>query len=114
MHTATIPDVGPIIPDARRRWLVIFAVWTGIALFFVGQDLVRFAVRNQPVLWWVLRSEVLYWWAFIPLTPPALAAARRFWITRENRWRTITILCIVALVFALAHEAILTAILYVT
>ena len=114
MHIVTISDDGPLIPDARRRWLVIFAVWTGIALFFVGQDLVRFAVRNQPIFWWVLRSEVMYWWAFIPLTPPALAAARRFWITRENRWGTITILCIVALVFALAHEAILTTILYVT
>lgn len=108
------PEDGPLVPDARKRWLVIFAVWTGIALFFCLQDAVRFAMRNQPLEWWVIRSEVAYWWLWIPLTPLALAAVRRFWITRENRWRTIAVHCAIGLFIGFLHEGGLMLLLYVT
>jgi two-component system, LytTR family, sensor kinase len=108
------PEDGPLVPDTRKRWLVIVAVWTGIALFFSLQDSVRFAMRGQPLEWWVIRSEVAYWWLWIPLTPLALAAVRRFWITRENRWRTIAIHCAIALIVGFLHECGLIFLLHVT
>jgi two-component system, LytTR family, sensor kinase len=104
MHTDHPRDDGPLIPDARKRWLVIIAVWSGIALFFCGQDLMRFAMFDDPVQAWYLRSEIAYWWLWIPLTPIALYAARRFWITRQDRWRTIAIHCAIALAVGLMHE----------
>jgi signal transduction histidine kinase len=106
MHTDHPRDDGPLIPDARKRWLVIFGVWSGIALFFCGQDFMRFALFDDPVQWWYLRSEVAYWWLWIPLTPLALFAARRFWITRHDRWRTIAIHCVFALAIGLMHEVL--------
>jgi two-component system, LytTR family, sensor kinase len=108
------PEDGPLIRDARKRWLVIFAVWSGIALFFCLQDALRFAVRGQQLEWWVIRSEVAYWWLWIPLTPLAVAAVRRFWITRQNKWRTIAIHCVIALVVGFLHEAALNYLLYIT
>jgi two-component system LytT family sensor kinase len=114
MHTDHPRDDGPLIPDARKRWLVIFAVWSGIALFFVGQDLMRFAMYEDPVQGWYLRSEVAYWWLWIPLTPIALYAARRFWITRHDRWRTIAIHCVFALGVGLLHEALGLGLMYLT
>ncbi len=104
----------PLIPDARKRWLAIFAIWTGIALFFCGQSVVRFVVRGEPLLGWVFRYEIIYWWLWVPLTPVALAAVRHFWITRQNRWRAIAIHCVIALAIGLLHEAMLTGIVFVT
>jgi two-component system LytT family sensor kinase len=104
----------PLIPNAGKRWLVIFAVWTGIALFFCGQTVLRFFVRGEPVLWWVLRGEIAYWWLWVPLTPLALAAVRRFWITRENRWRTIAIHCVIALIIGLLHEVMWHSLIVLT
>ena len=108
------PEDGPLIRDPRKRWLVIIAVWTGIALFFCLQDALRFVTRGQPIEWWVFRSEIAYWWLWIPLTPLALAAVRRFWITRHNRWRTIAIHCVIALGIGFLHEAALMFLLYIT
>ncbi|HEY0809483.1 MAG TPA: histidine kinase [Longimicrobiales bacterium] len=114
MQTDHPRDDGPLIPDARRRWLVIFAVWSGIALFFCGQDLMRMAVRGEGVQWWLLRNEISYWWFFIPLTPIALWAARRFWITRQDLARTIAIHCVFALVVGLLHEVLMTGLMFLT
>lgn len=101
------PEDGPLVSNPRKRWLVIFGVWTGIAVFFCLQTALRFITRGQPIGWWAFRSELVYWWIWIPLTPLAVAAVRRYWITRQNLWRTIPIHCAVALAIGLVHEGTL-------
>jgi two-component system LytT family sensor kinase len=114
MNNLLPPEDGPLVPDPRKRWLVIVAIWTGIGLFFCVQDALRFVMRGQPIEMWVFRSELVYWWVWIPLTPFALAAARRFWITRQNLWRTIAIHCVIALIIGVLHELMLNGLLYLT
>ncbi|HET9439362.1 MAG TPA: sensor histidine kinase [Longimicrobiales bacterium] len=104
MVNASFPADRPLIAGTGRRWLVIIGVWTGIAIFFCLQDALRFIVRGQPVPAWLLRAEVAYWWFWIALTPFALAAVRRFWITRPRLWRTIAIHCVIGLIIGLLHE----------
>ena len=114
MTTNLPPEDGPLIPDTRKRWLVIVAVWTGIALFFCLQDALRFVMRGQRVEWWVMRSEIAYWWIWIPLTPIALWAVRKYWITRSDLLRTVAIHCVIALIVGFLHEAALNALVVLT
>ncbi len=114
MFHKRIADDGPLIANARRRWLVIIAIWTGIALFFMGQSALRYALRGDPQNWMNFRAELVYWWSFIPLTPIALLAVRRFPITRQTRKRTIPIHIFIGLLLGLFHELMLTTILLLT
>ena len=114
MDHQRIPDDGPLITDTRKRWLVIIGVWTGIALFFMGQSALRWTLRGDPINLMNFRAELVYWWAWIPLTPIALLAVRRFPITRQTRARAIPIHIVIALVVGFIHEGILTAILLLT
>lgn len=102
----------PLIRDPVRRALVIVAVWTGIALFFCAQDAVSAYTRGRPPEGWVLRFELIYWWVWIPLTPPALAAARRFRISHESWPKTVALHTMFALLVGITHEAMLFAIRY--
>lgn len=99
----------PLIADPAMRWLVNVAAWSGIALFFCGQDAISMLTRGQELQAWVFRSEVAYWWVWIPLTPVALWVARRHRITRANWRRSVAIHCAVALMIGMAHETILFA-----
>ena len=114
MRPDRIPDDGPLIASPGKRWLVIFAIWTGIALFFMGQSALRYTLRGDPLNWMNFRSELVYWWAWIPLTPIALLAIRRFPITRPTRSRAIPIHILLGLAIGLVHEGMLTAILQYT
>jgi signal transduction histidine kinase len=114
MQHPRISDDGPLIADARKRWLVIVAVWTGIALFFIGQSALRYTLRGDPLNWINFRAETVYWWSFIPLTPLVLLAVRRFPITRQSRSRTIPIHIVIGLAIGLFHELMLTSILLLT
>jgi two-component system, LytTR family, sensor kinase len=109
-----IPDDGPLIAGTRKRWLVIIAVWSGIALFFMGQSALRWTLRGEPLNWMNFGSELIYWWAWIPLTPIALHAARRFPITRRTRKAAIPAHILIALAVGFIHEGMLTAILLLT
>ena len=110
--TATALRDEPLIREPGKRWLVNIAVWTGIALFFCGQDAISMLTRGQQLQPWVFRAEFAYWWAWIPLTPMALWLARRFRISRANWHRTVAIHCGAALLIAATHETILLGLAY--
>jgi signal transduction histidine kinase len=114
MQYQPIPDDGPLIADTRKRWLVIIAVWTGIALFFMGQSALRWTLRGDPLNWMNFRAELVYWWAWIPLTPIALWAARRFPITRRTRATAIPSHVLLGLVAGFLHEGMLILSLLLT
>src|SRR5688572_6334732 len=92
MHS-TIARDEPLIRNPARRWLVITAVWTGVAIFFLMQGMVNSHLRGDRLPLWIARSEMVYWWAWIPLTAIALHAARKYRFSRANLWSTIAIHC---------------------
>jgi len=74
--------VTPIAGAARRRpptWLLILATWVGVALFFMGQNVVSYLSRGSPVNWFRAAGlEFLYWTPWVVLTPALFWVARRF------------------------------------
>jgi two-component system, LytTR family, sensor kinase len=107
--SSNLPRDEPLISDPVRRWLVIGAVWTGVAGFFVLQGAGNAYLRGEPVPSWIVRSEFAYWWAWIPLTGIALFAARRFRISHSRLWPTLAAHCAVAVLVAVCHELLLFA-----
>ena len=104
---STIPRDEPLIRDPVRRWLVVGAVWTGVGLFFLLQGVGNSRLRGDPVPSWIIRAELFYWWAWIPLTAIALYAARRYRISRNRLWSTLAIHAAFAILVSVLHELIL-------
>lgn len=50
MLNARMPDDGPLIATSRKRGFAILAVWTGIALFFMGQSALRYMLHAVSML----------------------------------------------------------------
>jgi two-component system, LytTR family, sensor kinase len=97
----------PLIRNPAKRWLVIAAVWTGVASFFLLQGVVSSRLREMPIAPWMIRAELVYYWAWIPLTAIALYAARKFRFSRSTLWSTIAIHCAFALLIGVLHEFLL-------
>ena len=106
MHSTMARDE-PLIRNPAKRWLVITAVWTGVAIFFLMQGMVNAHLRGDHLPAWIARSELVYWWAWIPLTAIALYAARKYRFSRANLWPTIAIHCGFAILVGLLHELLL-------
>jgi signal transduction histidine kinase len=106
--TVTVSRDEPLIRDPAKRWAVIAGVWTGVALFFLLQDTVgSIAVRGTQLEAWRVRSGLVYWWLWIPLTPIALQAARRFRISRATWPRALAVHTLLAIVVSLVHDLLL-------
>lgn len=114
MRSPHVPVDAPLIANPYRRWLVIISVWTGIGLFFCGQQALRWVLRNEPIEVMGIRAELTYYWMWIPLTGLALLAVRRFPITRQHLARSISIHVVIALVIGALHEGMLIGILAAT
>jgi two-component system, LytTR family, sensor kinase len=73
----------PLIANPWTRWAVMVGVWTGLALFFVSQSIVRRMVFDVPINWKNTAGyEFVYWYIWAALTPGVLWLARRYRLTR--------------------------------
>jgi two-component system, LytTR family, sensor kinase len=92
--------------SARRwlSWLSIFGCFTLVGLMFAGQWYVGYTANGYPIRWTqVLTWALTEWWLWALLAPFILWCARRFYIDRENRARTIPIHIAIGLGFSFIH-----------
>lgn len=74
----------------RPRWVLLFAIWTLVALLVTAQTLLRFGRTPGAIPWGsVIGFQVAYWngWALVTPLVFWLASARPFGGAR--RWRTL-------------------------
>ena len=92
--------------SARRwlTWLSIFGCFTLVGLMFAGQWYVGYTANGYPITW----TQVLTWgltewelWAL--LAPFILVLTRRFYIDRQNRYRTVPVHIALGLGFSFVH-----------
>jgi signal transduction histidine kinase len=82
--------LGVSTPDApmSRRWVTFlwfWAGWTGLALFLgVSSSLAYVSVGNRPRWWLSIRMSLAETYVWALLTPPVMALARRFPLTRAT------------------------------
>ena len=60
------------------QWFVVFAVWTGINLYFLGRNLLLHLVNDKPINWREAGWVALAWYLWAALTPAVLWTANRF------------------------------------
>jgi len=90
------------------RWT---GIWAAVSLVFVSQNVLRFAMRGQPVDWFgALWIEVLYWVPWLALTPALLFTARQWPLGSgapvSNIWRHLAAMIVVSLVQVVAADAL--------
>jgi signal transduction histidine kinase len=91
---------------ARRwlSWLSIFGCFTLVGLMFAGQWYVGYTANGYPITWLQVGTWALTeWWLWALLSPFILWCARRFYIERQNRGRTIPIHLALGLGFSFVH-----------
>ena len=102
-----LPPDEPIIANPWLRWGVIFAIYTGLALFFFGQVMVSNHLRDGDLLWWrELFDEAIYWYLWAAMTPLILRFARRYRIERAAWQRGVLAHVLLALVLAPLHDVL--------
>ncbi len=92
--------------SARRwlGWLSIFGCFTLVGLMFAGQWYVGYRANGYPVTWLqVLTWALTEWELWALLSPFILLLARRFYIDRQNRGRTIPVHLGLGLGFSFIH-----------
>lgn len=99
---------GTLHSDRRwRTWLLLFAGWTAIGLFFSLQSWLSYAVRGNEVH--VLRTFIFrlsHWYAWGLLTPLILYWSRRYPIERLTDGKTLRWHVLAALVLAPVQVAL--------
>jgi LytS/YehU family sensor histidine kinase len=81
-----------------KKFLLYFALWTLIGLFFGSQAIVYLLyIPTQPWIPTMLRS-LAEWYTWALLAPAILALSRRFPLTRDHRRRSIPVLIVAGLV----------------
>jgi two-component system, LytTR family, sensor kinase len=111
METSSDREVAdqPLIADPWKRAAVIFAIWTGLALFFVGQSAVRRMQYDMSMNWKQTAYEFVYWYIWMLLSPGVLWVARHYRLTGAGpsggiaRHRNLAIHVAAALFFAAIH-----------
>ena len=99
---------------AERRWVrwgLIFGGWAIIGVFFAGRNIVSSISRGAPIAWAEgVFFELIYWlvWGFF--TPVIFWFARRYYIQRRPRIRSVLALIGFGLVVAPLHTALEAAI----
>src|SRR5262249_3386030 len=104
-------------PRERRwtRWILIWAGWTLIGLFFSTQIYLIFSVMQEKTIswWWAIRSTVPDWYVWALFTIFILQLSRRFRVERVG-WRVALLVHIPAsLAFSVLHVAMAVSVLNV-
>ncbi|HYP07529.1 MAG TPA: histidine kinase [Bryobacteraceae bacterium] len=100
--------------SSRAVYIVIFASWTVVGVFFFTQGLVhKFALKDPSPWWHYLVTWMTAVYLSAALTPPVLAAGRRYRFTRK-RWLSRLLLhsvfaCAFAVVQICTHAFVLAS-----
>jgi two-component system LytT family sensor kinase len=87
-----------------RAWLVTLAFWLALGLVESSTAWVRARNLPAPQPWWhALWANVPWWLLWAPLTPPALALARRAPLLGERWPRAVAVHAVASLLFAVVH-----------
>src|SRR2546423_9635151 len=82
--------------SAIEQWVLVFAVWTFLAVFSSAQSAVYFLQRGKPIVWREMLSyRFADWYTCALFTPLFFWLARRYPIDRRT-WRTALPLTLVA------------------
>jgi hypothetical protein len=103
--TRSVVD-GPLIADPWIRWTVVFGIWTGLAVFFVSQSLVRRMTYDLPIQWKnTVGYEFLYWYIWAVLSPGVLWFARWYRVmgAPAARGRNVLVHTAAGLFFSAVH-----------
>lgn len=96
---------------ALKKWALIFACWTFLALLFSGPQMIQ-AVRQNRVAegWNVVLGELIYSYLWLGLTPLVIWLSKSFRIEGGQRFKRITIHFVASVVFLLVHILLFTVI----
>lgn len=92
---------------AWTRWLVIWLLWTALALFLATQAALIFRYRQQPVPWGlVIKLSLSEWYIWAAFTPFILWLARKFPL-EHGRWlRSLLVHLPASVIFTLLKIAV--------
>lgn len=96
-------NLGPGRARSWRKWVLLWAVWTLIALAFASQVNFTQARRGYIVTWkFALTTALADWYTFGVLSVPALWLARRFHFDEASWRRGLAVHLVAGAVFAVA------------
>ena len=72
--------------SATAALAVVFAIWTGLAAFFITQSVVRRSLYDMPINWkMTVGYELVYWYLWMLLAPGVLWFARRYRLSGTSK-----------------------------
>jgi two-component system LytT family sensor kinase len=84
-------------------WVLFLGAWGLVGLFETSRSCIASAYHNREVNWpRALALNLALSYAWVPLSLAAIAFARRFPLGRNNWWRRLPLVLVVAVVLALA------------
>jgi two-component system, LytTR family, sensor kinase len=94
-----------------RKWALIFACWTFLAVLFSGPPMIQ-AIRQNRVAegWNAVLGELIYSYLWLGLTPLVIWLSKSFRIEGGQRFKRITIHFLASVVFLLVHILLFTVI----
>jgi two-component system LytT family sensor kinase len=114
MQTMGDGEERALIRTRFQRIVLFLGVWTLLALFFSGQNVVRWLVSGRQINWLeAVGFEFLYWAPFALLTPFLLFMCRRFRLEPGRMRRGLLAHTVASVVFALAQTVMAFALRYV-
>ena len=86
-----------------RPWLLVWAGWTSLAVFFAVSTSLTYRSTGRPANWWLTTSRALgEWWLWALLTPAIVWLARRFPLDGRRRGRHLAAHVTLGLIVAVA------------
>lgn len=92
---------------SRTKWLLIFACWSFVALFFTSQTVVQSQIYQHPVSFWRAMSwQFSSCYVWFALTPVILWFDRRFPLDRGKLARSLPAHILFSIVIAIAQQSV--------
>jgi sensor histidine kinase YesM len=94
-----------------RKWALIFAGWTFLALLFSGPQMIQALRLNRASEGWnVVLGELIFSYIWLALTPLVIWFSRSFRIEGGQRLKSVTVHCLASLAFLLFQVFLFTVI----
>src|ERR1043166_8644478 len=94
-----------------KKWALIFACWTFLALLFSGPQMIQAIRLNRAAEGWdSVLGELIFSYLWLALTPLGIWVSRSFRIQVGQRFRSVTIHFVACVVFLLLDVLVFTII----
>jgi two-component system LytT family sensor kinase len=101
------------VRPSYRAWGVVLGIWTIFGLLESVKTYVWLGTQGFPrVWWWILLSNIPWWYAWAALTPAVIWLGARWPLAGPRRWRAIGIHAAAAVVSAGVHVVASGALTY--